>query len=94
MRLGKKQMMLDDECDFLLTASLGGDHECWRVCKGGSPILFIPPLAFQSPPSTGVQGRMLDKVLPKRVPRHVCLRRLIEWEKGQKSVLSTIICSM
>lgn len=61
MRLGKKQMMLDDECDFLLTASLDGDHECWRVCKGGSPILFIPPLAFQSPPSTGVQGRMLDK---------------------------------
>lgn len=57
--------MLDDEfageSDFLLTASLDGDHECWRVCKGGSPILFIPPLASQSPPSTGVQGRMLDQ---------------------------------
>ena len=59
--------MLDGEfagerpCDFLLTASLDGDHECWRICKGRSPIPFLPPLAFQSPPSTGVQGRMLDK---------------------------------
>ena len=96
--------MLDGEfagerpCDFLLTDSLDGNHECWRVCKGRSPIPFLPPLAFQSPPCTGVQGRMLDKwgrwVLPKRVSRQVCLKRWIEWERGRPAKVSGyVVCT-